>query len=187
MFNEDAPARTLGSVGKTHVSRRTVTRGIAWTTPVVAVATAAPAFAVSRIPPKLEYLGACKYPGQSCKKAEFGYALAFTVTNNDARALAFCDAVLTITGTNPFPTGTTPVYTGGCFTVGGGETGTAYFYFSGASNSANSNFTGTVTIKYANDCASCGTDSATLAPIPIVVTDTPPGGLCDCKATFIPS
>jgi hypothetical protein len=186
MSEKNAPARIIESVGTRTVSRRTVARGIAWTTPVVAVATAAPAFAVSRVPPKLEFLGACKFPGNSCSTANKGYAFAFTVTNNDGRALSFCSASLTINDPNPFP-GVNFIYTGGCFTVGGGETGTAYFYFEGSADSANSPFTGSLTVTYANDCASCATDSVALAPIPVVVTETPPKGLCKCGSSFIPS
>ena len=44
MVQQDAHARNQGS-GGTHISRRTVARGMAWSVPVVAVATAAPAYA----------------------------------------------------------------------------------------------------------------------------------------------
>jgi hypothetical protein len=187
MVQQDAHERMHKS-GGLHVSRRTVARGMAWSVPAVAVATAAPAFAVSRIPPDLLYTGACKFPGLSCRIAPYGYALTFAVTNNDARPLAFCSATLTIEGDNPFGAGVVPVYTGGCFTVGGGASGDAVFYFAGAQNSANSNFSGTITIRYANNCASCDSDSAALPPIPYTVTDTPPDkdGLCDCLNPWIP-
>ncbi|MCF6379568.1 hypothetical protein L2K70_18305 [Nocardioides KLBMP 9356] len=57
-------------VGGTVVSRRTVTRGLAWTTPAVAVAAAAPAFAVSAGTVTFTPLGvACKLPGASCQKS----------------------------------------------------------------------------------------------------------------------
>lgn len=186
MSEKNAPARIIESVGARTVSRRTVARGIAWTTPVVAVATAAPAFAVSRVPPNLEYIGACKYPGNSCKEANKGYAFAFTVTNNDARAVTFCDATLVVNEPSPFEDDVTFTYVGGCITVGGGQSGTAYFYFEGSDDSANSPFTGSLTATYANDCGSCD-ESAMLPAEPITVTATPPGGLCDCDATFIPS
>ena len=45
MLKKDAPRRSEEFLGTRTVTRRTVARGIAWTTPVVAVATAAPAFA----------------------------------------------------------------------------------------------------------------------------------------------
>ena len=44
---ERREAAALTRVTNTHASRRTVTRGLAWTVPVVAVASAAPAFATS--------------------------------------------------------------------------------------------------------------------------------------------
>lgn len=59
---------TLDRVGGTVVSRRTVARGVAWTAPVVAVATAAPAFAASSGTVTFTSLGiACKLPGASCQ------------------------------------------------------------------------------------------------------------------------
>lgn len=187
MSEKNAPARIIESVGTRTVSRRTVARGIAWTTPVVAVATAAPAFAVSRVPPKLVFVGGCKFPGNgSCKTAPKGYAFEFLVTNNDARAISFCNATLAVNAPNPFP-GVTFTYVGGCVTVGGGQTGSAFFYFSGSGDSANSPFTGSLTITYANDCGSCATDSVALPAIPITVGATPPGQQCQCDAKFIPS
>lgn len=185
MAKKDTRTRSQESVG-TPFSRRTLTRGMAWSVPVVAVAAHAPAFAVSRTPPTAVFVGACKYPGNSCRRAPKGYAFAFTVTNTDVRSLAFCDAVLTIDDPNPFP-GVTFTYTNECFTLGGGASGTAYFFFSGSTDSANSPFTGSITLYYANDCGDCGTDTVALAPIPITVTATPPGGLCQCEADFIPA
>lgn len=185
MAKQDARPRTQES-GGTHFSRRTLTRGVAWSVPVVATVAHAPAFAVSRVRPRAVFVGACKFPGNSCKKANKGYAFAFQVTNDDVRSLAFCSASLTIDEPDPFD-GITFNYTGGCFTVGGGQSGIAYFFFSGSADSANSPFTGSLTIRYANDCGSCGTDYLDLDPIPIVVTGTPPGGLCQCDATFIPN
>ena len=185
MLSKDARPRSQEFVG-TQFSRRTLARGVAWSVPVVAVATAAPAFAVSRVPPRPVFLGACKFPGNSCRKAEKGYAFAFQVTNLDARTLAFCSASLSINDPNPFP-GVNFTYTGGCFEIAGGATGTAFFFFSGSGDSANSPFTGSITIRYANGCGTCATDSVALAPIPIVVTATPPGGICQCDASFVPA
>lgn len=67
----DAPPT---GVTTTLTGRRTVAKGIAWTVPVVAVATAAPAFAAS-----CETFtfggGSCKCPGNSSTPDNFGYWL----------------------------------------------------------------------------------------------------------------
>ena len=69
----------LDRVGGTVVSRRTVARGLAWTTPVVAVVTAAPAFAVSAGTVTFTSLGvACKLPGASCQ-SETGVTKGYVV------------------------------------------------------------------------------------------------------------
>ncbi len=65
------------------LSRRTVTRGMAWTVPAVAVATAAPAFATASGSVNLGFLGACKLPGASCEGEVFikkGYIFKFKIT-----------------------------------------------------------------------------------------------------------
>ena len=69
------------SLSQSTVSRRSVAKGMAWAVPAIAVAGAAPAFAVSgdiTVVPN----SACKSPGASCSVYNKGYALGFTVTNN---------------------------------------------------------------------------------------------------------
>ncbi len=63
------------------ISRRTVTRGMAWTVPAVAVASAAPAFGVTSPPPVVAgQCGiACKHPGLNQNKT---YHLTFCFTAN---------------------------------------------------------------------------------------------------------
>ena len=57
------PARVKS--GGTQISRRTVTRGVAWSAPIAAVAYAAPAFAASQ-PIHVQLCGTvCKHPGNS--------------------------------------------------------------------------------------------------------------------------
>lgn len=48
------------------ISRRTVTKAMAWSVPAVAVASAVPAYALSGNPPTIQILAACKQPGESC-------------------------------------------------------------------------------------------------------------------------
>ncbi len=189
MTKHDAQTRNQESVG-THFSRRTVTRGMAWSVPVVAVAAQAPAFAVSRVRPRLVFEAACKFPGSSCKDAVKGYGFAFQVENLDPRSIAFCSATLNIVEPNPFP-GVTFNYTGGCITVGGAGTptdsGRLFFYFSGSGDSANTPFSASLTVKFANTCGDCSTDFETFTTSVFRVTETPPGGICQCDAAFIPS
>lgn len=68
----------LDRITGSHASRRTVVQGLAWTVPVVAVATSAPAFAAScdtfTFGP-----GSCKCPGQSTDDP-FGYYLTICYT-----------------------------------------------------------------------------------------------------------
>ena len=64
--------------GGTRISRRTVTRGVAWSAPIAAVAYAAPAFAAS-VPVVVTPCGsACKHPGsgQNVKTYHFTFCFA---------------------------------------------------------------------------------------------------------------
>ena len=75
MVKQDARPRSQESVG-TRITRRTVTRGIAWSTPVLAVATTVPAFAAS--PCEIDLV---LDVNQSCKKANASdYRLVFKIT-----------------------------------------------------------------------------------------------------------
>ena len=67
-------------------SRRSLVRGVAWTVPVVAVATHAPAFAASNEPPApgFDFSKAYKNPGNSCKEPCIpgqSYGVPVTVQN----------------------------------------------------------------------------------------------------------
>ena len=93
---------TQTGVATTLASRRTVTKGLAWTVPVVAAATAAPAFAVS-CETFTFGAGSCKCPGQSTTDP-WGYWLVLCYncppgTNPNATGQA------TITGIRNTPNG----------------------------------------------------------------------------------
>lgn len=81
MTKHNAPMRNQESVG-TRVTRRTITRGIAWTAPVVAVAAAAPAFASSQDCDPVVTFGddACKCPG---KGNDFTYYIQLCVDDSN--------------------------------------------------------------------------------------------------------
>ena len=89
MTQKNALPRSEGYVGPRTDTRRTVTRGIAWTTPVVAVAATAPAFAASC------ELGLVLDVNQSCKKAnENKYRLVFQISNGQCPVPDGCTATI---------------------------------------------------------------------------------------------
>ena len=78
--HDDAPKRVQSS-GGLNVSRRTVARGMAWSVPAVAVATAAPAYANHSIPIITRRCGsACKHPGNPEAK-DYHFTFCFTNTS----------------------------------------------------------------------------------------------------------
>ena len=77
MDSKNTPASTQS--GGTRISRRTVTRGVAWSAPIAAVAYAAPAFAASQ-PVTVTPCGtACKHPGENIDKT---YHFTFCFATN---------------------------------------------------------------------------------------------------------
>ena len=76
MDSKNTPAFT--QTGGTRISRRTVTRGVAWSAPIAAVAYAAPAFAASPGPVAVTQCGtACKHPGNVNDKT-YHYTFCFS-------------------------------------------------------------------------------------------------------------
>lgn len=79
---------------KTGISRRTVTKAMAWAVPVIAIAAPAPAFAAS--PGIISFTGAgCKLPGNS-NDVYKGYAFRMSATNTtpDDITVTITDATL---------------------------------------------------------------------------------------------
>ena len=173
-------------------SRRTIAKGAAWAVPAAAVvAVPAPAYAVSGPVPTLVYLGACKFPGNSCSRANKGYGFAFSVTNTDpVNTVYFCNASLTNV-VPPFAAGTTLTWSppvGGCVEVAPLQSGTIIFYFTGTGNSANLDFTATLNVEWGHTCP-CSNDPQNHPDLALAVNvaATPPGGICGCDADFIPA
>jgi hypothetical protein len=71
---------TIGSEPPKGISRRTVTKAMAWSVPVIAVSAAVPAYAASRGFVRLDGR-ACKLPGNSADIFK-GYAFGVVVQNN---------------------------------------------------------------------------------------------------------
>ena len=61
------------------ISRRTVTKAMAWAVPAIAVAAPVPAFAASGETIIITPGTACKAPGNSCNPIVKGYSVAATV------------------------------------------------------------------------------------------------------------
>jgi hypothetical protein len=79
MDSKNTPALTKS--GGTRISRRTVTRGVAWSAPIAAVAYAAPAFAASQPVTVTPCGSACKHPGNADAKT---YHFTFCFQTNTA-------------------------------------------------------------------------------------------------------
>ncbi|WP_308467493.1 hypothetical protein [Rathayibacter soli] len=74
----------LGATEPHTISRRSVAKAAAWAVPVIAMATAAPAYASSGTPPIITAGAACKLPGSSCKTLPpKGYQVPATIKNPD--------------------------------------------------------------------------------------------------------
>ena len=64
------------AAGPARIQRRTLAKGVAWAVPAVAVASAAPAYAKSGRPPRIQILTAASSPGCA---PEFSKGYTFTV------------------------------------------------------------------------------------------------------------
>lgn len=80
------------------ISRRTVTKAIAWSVPVIAVAAAVPAYAASRINFSLNGAG-CKLPGNSNSTYK-GYAFKLAITNSSSVPITIQITSITLNGTS---------------------------------------------------------------------------------------
>ena len=138
------------------INRRTVTKGIAWSVPAVALASAAPAFAASPgdIYGPTITIG-CKLPGASCSSRtgfQFGYTFTITLCNKDTE-----DVVVTFRPSTIYVAGasqTVPIYTGvnrgnpvTTATIPAEDCRTFYIYVD-AGDSANAAITGEITFTY---------------------------------------
>ena len=164
MVSKNAPVRMQS--GGTRVTRRTVTRGVAWSAPVVAVGVAAPAFAAS--PPTVTVTpcgNACKHPGEGQNDKTYHFTFCFQ-TNSGLVGNSVTLVSMTVNGvnkTNLVPTSVTvlpgaPV----CIYVDAAgyadsANGTATLFFSYALSSApGTTINGSVTTAF-NALPPCGT------------------------------
>jgi hypothetical protein len=166
-----ADARNTG----TGVSRRTVAKGLAWSVPVVVVATAAPAHAASGVPPKVTITSACKYPGNSCRPRPKGYSFFGTVANGDLnKAIYVYSVTISSVGTDLAFQLSVPAVP---FQVPAGATIPVEFYAS-SSNSANQSFVATITVTWGHSPTPPDPDNHPPIVTQFTVPATPPD--CNC-------
>lgn len=165
------------------VSRRTVTKAMAWAVPVIAVASPIPAFAASGNGPGYLVGPACKIPGatnpQKCPGFEDkSYLFPFTFTNSTNKNIYILDVEIT---TDPnigvgFAVAQ-PVLPALVPAQVGNTPGTLEILFGTTStDSANVSFTAYITITWGHD-ANDNTHPP-IGPIEVVVGSTPPD--CPC-------
>lgn len=163
------------------VSRRTVAKGAAWTTPVILGGVAAPAYAASGPTPTLSLGAACKAPGNSCNPFRKGYVVPLTITNPSAKDIwVYVPPTITTSGTTlnlqyagwddgsgTLNTGHIKIPAGGSVTVKLNAT---------SNNSANQAFTLSMTFKWGHTSTPAGDTEHD----PITVSTTIPGTPPDC-------
>jgi len=161
-FNEP-----IGSEAPKGVSRRTVTKAMAWAVPVIAVSTAVPAYAASQIFFNFSGLG-CKLPGNSNNIFK-GYAFAFTITNDSTVPITIRIIDITLNDEDLGATGlvdldaTPATFDANPFTLDPGEdVENAALITQNAANSSN----GTLTITYTVNDGVETTVSATVNAAP---------------------
>lgn len=157
---------------QTGITRRSVARGAAWSAPVIAVAGAAKAAAVSGPRPTVQFNGAYKLPGRSCGNNPFRYGFEFTITNTSTQTIWIYPNTLSVS--------TTPNYG---FTYSGSTTAIqlapnasqTFLLRMTGTNSGNLTFTGTYSLGWGH-CATAGCDTYGHLPIAdsLVVNGTPP-------------
>ena len=165
---------------QTGITRRTVARGAAWSAPVIAVAGAAKAAAVSGPRPTVQFNGAYKLPLSWCNLVNsFLYGFEFTITNTSTQTIWIYPNTLSVS--------TTPNYG---FTYSGSTTAiqlapnasqTFLLRMTDTSGNLTFNltFTGTYSLGWGH-CATAGCDTYGHLPIAdsLVVNGTPPDTRC---------
>lgn len=158
---------------QTGITRRSVARGAAWSAPVIAVAGAAKAAAVSGPRPTVQFNGAYKLPVWiGCVNLNnFLYGFEFTITNTSTQTIWIYPNTLSVS--------TTPNYG---FTYSGSTTAIqlapnasqTFLLRMTGTNSGNLTFTGTYSLGWGH-CATAGCDTYGHLPIAdsLVVNGTP--------------
>jgi hypothetical protein len=173
---------------KKGVSRRTVTKAMAWAVPVIAIASPVPAFAASGGPPDVAVGTACKLPGASasgCAEIFAGFpgldpdkafAIPLLVCNNTDKPIVLQPDITIESDGLPFAVlGINPDY---CTEIAVGEC-VKVIVFANSDNSANQSVTVTLTVPWGHDCND--TDHPPIVTDPILIEAFPP---CSSRIPF---
>jgi hypothetical protein len=164
----DQPA---GAPEKSGISRRTVTKAMAWAVPVIAIASPVPAFASSGNV-TINNVGACKSPGQgqNCPDWDKGYIVGFSVTNTHTHSIqiTFTDLVMSA-GID----GTWSLFNN-VVVVAAGATEIVYIGLDNNGTSEQTSGSGTVDACYIGLGAGSGDPEVCLEDIPFAFSDTNP-------------
>lgn len=154
------------------ISRRTVTKAMAWAVPAIAVAAPVPAFAASGTPPVITPGAACKAPGNSCAPIVKGYSVPAVINNPDDVDVWITAVSININtsginfGLNPIPALPWLIPAGGSLNVNFNAT---------SQNSANLDFQLGFLVTWGHASDGSDTDHA-----PIQLTVTVPATPPDC-------
>lgn len=181
-LNEEQPPTT----GPGKVSRRALAVGVAWSVPVIAVASAAPAMAASGPSPTLTFLGACKWPGNSCPEHKKSYSFVFSVKNESSLPIYLCSPQMVVVSGDGATADWTPApIPGGCYgPIAPNGTQTIAFYFENSDDSSNLVFVADLSVAWGHECP-CGSDLTNHPRVikRISVDGTKPNGVfCTCTA-----
>jgi hypothetical protein len=170
------------------ISRRTVTKAMAWSVPAVAVAASVPAYAASGGPPGVAVGEACKLPGnsaQDCAAIFAGlpgldpnkaFAIPLQVCNNTSKPIVLKPSITIVSSGLPFTVvGINPTY---CTEIDPGECVKVIVY-ANSDNSANQSVTLQLTVPWGHTCDD--TDHAPIVIPNIVISAFPP---CSSRVPF---
>ena len=174
---------------KKGISRRTVTKAMAWAVPAIAIAAPVPAFAASGGPPGVAVGQACKLPGNSqagCSEifagipgldASKAFAIPLLVCNNTDKDIVLKESITITNSTGlPFdvkgvnPDYCTPIEPGDCVKV---------IVYANSDNSANQSVTFDLNVPWGHDCND--TDHPPIVITGVTVDDFPP---CSSRVPF---
>lgn len=171
------------------VSRRTVTKAMAWAVPAIAIAAPIPAFAASGGPPQVAVGAACKLPGASATKKcedlfaglpgldpEKAFAIPLLITNNTNKTIVLKPSITITSSGLPFNVvGVVPDY---CTAIAPGASVKVIVY-ANSDNSANQSVTIGLSVPWGHTCADV--DHPPIVISGIVISEFQP---CSSKTPF---
>jgi hypothetical protein len=184
---------------KSGISRRTVTKAMAWAVPAIAIAAPAPAFAISGEPPTVVIGQACKLPGKStnaqgCEDVYAGcagldtdnaYAFPIQITNDSDQVIYITAIDITTAGDLDFDVKCiSPAF---CSPIAANDTVDILVY-ANSNNSANTSETVTLTLTWGHTvdttggtCTLTDNDHGPVVAGPVLIEAFPP---CSSRIPF---